>query len=342
MDRECLRLIGQVVAGVADFANIEHCLPTVEHVTSICRKVIPVLGNDPVLLKLNGSFVVTGDIHGNIEDLVRIFGTVGYPPHVRYLFLGDYVDRGKHAIEVLTLLYCLKVLFPSDIYLLRGNHESVPMSSGYGFKSECTKRTSEAMYAMFTSTFHHLPLACVLNNTVFCVHGGISPRLVHVSDLTSLANPVSIPKEGLIADLLWSDPQDGVREWQPSARGIAHNFGHAALASFLSRNSLALVIRAHQSCRDGFQWAFANNPESTGKCLTVFSSSDYCNLGNDSAVVSINEGDNAEPKFTVFAALKPCQKEKRRVIFPLWLLGGWHIVDELKWDDGPASEPNIV
>jgi serine/threonine-protein phosphatase PP1 catalytic subunit len=333
-------LLERLLDGVADFPNINAYLPTPDQVDSLCAQVTSHLRNDPILLRLNGSFVVAGDIHGDIYDLVRIFGLFGYPPSVRYLFLGDYVDRGKHSIEVLTLLYALKVLFPLDVFLLRGNHETVGMSSRYGFKSECKSRVSKAIYKTFTSTFRYLPLACILNGAMFCVHGGISPSLRTIADLDSLAKPVSLPQEGPVADLVWSDPKDGLRDWATGSRGIAHDFGVDALNAFLRANGFAMMIRAHQHCENGFQWAFADIPDSKGKCLTIFSSPNYCNLGNHGAVVRIDCGE--QPKITVFAPLTEAQKKEHRVIFPVWLLRKStesYLVDV---DDGPASEPNLI
>jgi diadenosine tetraphosphatase ApaH/serine/threonine PP2A family protein phosphatase len=302
--------------------------------------VIPLLARDPFVLQLKGSFVVSGDLHGNIEDLVRIFGAVGYPPSVKHLFLGDYVDRGKHSIEILILLYSLKVLFPTDIYLLRGNHENIPMCGAYGFETECLSRTSKATFDELTNTFRHLPIACVLNCSVFCVHGGISPTLGFVHELSTLTKPVKIPKYGLIADLVWSDPQKDIREWAPGRRGIAHDFGYIALAGFLSRNNLKFLLRSHQPC-NGFEWAFSDRPEYSHHCLTIFSTSNYCNLGNHGSVASIDM-DGSEPVLTSLAPLTEEDKEKYRVVFPHWLLlkGGRKTDYPFDLEDGPASEPN--
>jgi hypothetical protein len=92
--------------------------------TLCCRELLQL----SIVSRLNRSFAVVGDIHGNIEDLVRIFTAVGCPPYVKYLFVGDYLDRRKYAIKVLILFYSLKVLFPTSIYLLRGNHEAISMT----------------------------------------------------------------------------------------------------------------------------------------------------------------------------------------------------------------------
>jgi protein phosphatase len=314
MDAECLTLIDRVLRGSADLTNTDSYLPTGPQIAALCQKVIPILSLDPVFLTLTGSFVVVGDIHGNIIDLLRIFGTVGYPPNTRYLFLGDYVDRGRYAIEVLTLLYSLKVLFPTDLYLLRGNHESLPMTTVYGFEAECLRRAAKSAHVTFTATFKHLPLACVLNSSVFCVHGGISPVLGFVGELSALAKAARISRGGLIADLLWGDPQSEDSGWTGGRKGFAHNFGIGALGGFLARNGLRLMIRAH---------------------LTIFSSSDYCRLGNTGAVAKVDQA--VVPVIVAFQPLSTTDMEKWRVVFPIWLLQKGAKVSEPESDDRGAN-----
>lgn len=90
------------------------------------------------MLRLANPLVVVGDIHGQFFDLVNIFEKFGSPPHTHYLFLGDYVDRGKFCIEVMTLILMLKVSYPESLHLLRGNHEGRTMTTFYNFKIECT------------------------------------------------------------------------------------------------------------------------------------------------------------------------------------------------------------
>lgn len=253
---------------------------------------------------------------------------------VRYLFLGDYVDRGKHSIEVLTLLYILKVLFPDDIFLLRGNHENVAMTGIYGFESECTKRLSTSICATFTNTFTQLPIACVLNSSVFCVHGGITRSLSRLDALDSLPKPVHVTNSGPIAGLLWSDPQTEDAEWAPGRRGIAQNFGASVLEAFLSRHQLRFMIRAHHLVQQGFEWGLSE------KCLTIFSSSDYCALRNRAAVVLVS--DLNEPQVQVFRPVVGSEKAKRRVIVPVWLVRVGKVESEFDCDDGPDSEPFVV
>jgi serine/threonine-protein phosphatase PP1 catalytic subunit len=151
--------------------------------TLLLHKVRDILMSQPILLALDGPFNILGDIHGQFEDLVRIFEITGYPGSAQFLFLGDYVDRGKQSLETITLLLCYKIKYPNSIHLLRGNHESSSVNRGsffnlvYGFYDECKRRSNTRVWKEFANTFNCLPLAAVISNAIFCVHGGISPHL---------------------------------------------------------------------------------------------------------------------------------------------------------------------
>jgi len=242
------------------------------------------LATEPVLLTLSGSFVVVGDIHGSIDDLLQIFSTFDYPPARSYIFLGDYVDRGNNSIEVLLSLYSLKALFPNYIYLLRGNHECEALTRSYGFRSEClTFFRKKRTYHRFCESFAHMPIAARVNNKAFCVHGGISPNIYWVSDLNvQIQKPVTDPSTSLAEHLLWSDPANMANTFVRSPRKLGFLFNGEAAEQFLAENGLTLMIRAHEYCESGSNWTFDG-------CLTVFSASDYCGRGNAAAVVLLDE-----------------------------------------------------
>ena len=246
-----------------------------------------VLKMDPFKLNLNGNFIVVGDLHGNIDDLLRIFTRCGYPPEQKYLFMGDYVDRGQNSLEVFLLLLALKVRHPNHLFLLRGNHESDSMTSVYGFRAEIRRRLNKQIFGNFLRVFRHLPICAVLNDRVFCVHGGISKDLHKLSQLDHMKKPAQIPQEGIIADMLWSDPSPTVDNFQMSDRGVGYLFGAYPLTKFLDNNNLELLVRSHESCDKGYNWPFDYSPKTKEKCLTIFSTSDYCDEENDAAVLRV-------------------------------------------------------
>ncbi|EAY21642.1 Ser/Thr protein phosphatase, putative [Trichomonas vaginalis G3] len=263
-------------------------------VTDLLDNVSVVLDKEPSLLYLPSDIVVVGDIHGNIDDLIRFFTTCGYPPQTKYLFLGDYVDRGANAVEVVLLLFALKLKYPDSIYLLRGNHECESLTTAYGFRTEASNRVDKETYFLFTNTFQYLPYAAVINKEIFCVHGGISQFIHYIDEIQDLKKSLKIPSAGPIADLLWSDPRDRVEEYHPSDRKVGYFYGWKAVNNFMKDNKLKLIVRSHEACDDGYKWAFKNVASAKGKCLTIFSNSDYSQDSNSACVLKIDKDNNYE------------------------------------------------
>lgn len=168
---------------------------------------------------------ICGDLHGQFEDLLALFELNGWPPESRYLFLGDYVDRGPFSVEVISLLFALTVLYPTKVYLLRGNHESRPVNMQYGFFMECKKRYSVKLYETFQTAFYCMPLFAVVSRRIICMHGGISEDLHHLNQIDRIERPCDIPEVGVIADLTWADPDANVKYYGESPRGAGRSFG---------------------------------------------------------------------------------------------------------------------
>jgi diadenosine tetraphosphatase ApaH/serine/threonine PP2A family protein phosphatase len=278
---------------------------------SVIRSTEELLSSEPVLLILSGSFVVVGDLHGNIDDLLRVFDRFGYPPTQSYLFLGDYVDRGANSIETILFLYALKVLHPESIYLLRGNHESVDREWHSRFRAECGYFfDGRGVYAHFCESFTHLPIAAIVNDTIFCVHGGLSESIPSISDIPRLIEkPIKDVADSLADDFLWNDPSASVSYFDKSPRGpSAQLFGQQSLRQFLNDNGLSLMIRSHQWCANGTE-------EVLQGCLTVFTACDYCGRGNDGAVVIISPaGEVQVSQFLVR------ERAGHRFLFPPWIV----------------------
>ncbi|UPX13835.1 Protein-serine/threonine phosphatase [Ascochyta rabiei] len=229
------------------------CLKNAE-IFAICSAAREVFLSQPALLELAPPVKIVGDIHGQYTDLIRMFEMCGFPPNSNYLFLGDYVDRGKQSLETILLLMCYKLKFPENFFLLRGNHECANVTRVYGFYDECKRRCNIKVWKAFVDTFNCLPIAAIVAQKIFCVHGGLSPSLSHMDDIRQIARPTDVPDYGLLNDLLWSDPADMENDWESNERGVSYCFGKKVIMEFLQRHDFDLVCRAHMVVEDGYEF----------------------------------------------------------------------------------------
>lgn len=256
-----------------------HCPLNLKHVKRLIKNCTSLFQKEKVQLRLEGKFTIVGDLHGNIDDLINIFQKYGDPQEEKYVFLGDYVDKGQNSIETILLLYALKVKFPNNVYLLRGNHES---SSIGNFHDECITNLNKRCYTLFCKSFSYMPLTAILNRKIFCVHGGFSHSILDITEIDKIERPISDISFSDASDLLWSDPSPSVQKFSSSPRGNGVLFGADAVDQFLGDNELSLIIRAHQYCKDGFKWSLDD-------CLTIFSASDYMGAGNNSGIAIVEK-----------------------------------------------------
>ncbi|KAF9669433.1 hypothetical protein SADUNF_Sadunf14G0107100 [Salix dunnii] len=243
-------------------------------------------------------FTVCGDVHGQFYDLLNIFKLNGLPSEGNpYLFNGDFVDRGSFSLEVILTLFAFKCMCPSAIYLSRGNHESKSMNKIYGFEGEVRSKLSETFVELFAEVFCCLPLAHVINGKVFVVHGGLfSVDGVKLSDIRAIDRFCEPPEEGLMCELLWSDPQPFPGRG-PSKRGVGLSFGKDVTQRFLQDNNLDLVVRSHEVKDEGYEI------EHDGKLITVFSAPNYCDqMGNKGAFIRF-EAPDLKPNIVTFSAV---------------------------------------
>lgn len=258
------------------------CLKNAE-ITAICAAAREVFLSQPSLVELSPPVKIVGDVHGQYTDLIRMFEMCGFPPTSNYLFLGDYVDRGKQSLETILLLMCYKLKFPENFFLLRGNHECANVTRVYGFYDECKRRCNIKIWKTFVDTFNTLPIAAIVAGKIFCVHGGLSPTLQHMDDIRAVARPTDVPDYGLLNDLLWSDPADMETEWEENERGVSYCFNKKVILDFLQRHDFDLVCRAHMVVEDGYE--FFNDRT----LVTVFSAPNYCGeFDNWGAVMSVS------------------------------------------------------
>jgi len=222
-------------------------------------------------------------VHGQYTDLIRMFEMCGFPPNSNFLFLGDYVDRGKQSLETILLLLCYKLRYPENFFLLRGNHECANVTRVYGFYDECKRRCNVKVWKTFVDTFNTLPIAAIVAGKIFCVHGGLSPSLSHMDDIRNIARPTDVPDYGLLNDLLWSDPADMESDWEANERGVSYCFGKKVIMEFLQKHDFDLVCRAHMVVEDGYEFF------SDRVLVTVFSAPNYCGeFDNWGAVMSVS------------------------------------------------------
>lgn len=249
------------------------CLDNFE-ITTICVLARELLLSEPTLLELPAPIKVVGDIHGQYADLIRIFQTSRSPPESNYLFLGNYVGRGKRGLETILLLLCYKIKYPENVFLLRGNHECGSVSRVSGFYDECKWRHNIKIWNYFIDTFNCLPIAAIVSRKIFCVHGGLSPGLLHMDDIRDIARPTDIPDHGLLADLLWSDPASGMEEdWEPNERGVGCYYSKKVITRFLDRHGFDLVCRSHMVVEDGFEFYHGRS------LVTIFSAPNVSCVG---------------------------------------------------------------
>ena len=290
-----------------------------EEILVLADSCLAILKSQPIVLEVRAPVKVFGDVHGQYQDLMRFFDLWGSPTdHGNgdieandYLFLGDYVDRGSNSLETVCLLIALKVRYPDQIHLLRGNHEDRLINNVFGFGEECANRLGEdvasptSVYSKLNLLFDWLPLAATIDNKILCLHGGIGQALKELQQVRQLERPLEVvheaisPEEQLLVDILWSDPTDNDEETgiqnnyirDPNQTGNIVKFGPDIVEDFLQRNKLMMILRAHECVMDGFE-RFAG-----GSLITIFSATDYCHkYKNAGALLFINRKYEITPQ----------------------------------------------
>ncbi|RDB30000.1 Serine/threonine-protein phosphatase 2B catalytic subunit [Hypsizygus marmoreus] len=268
----------------------------------ILEHATEMLTREPNLVNVKSPVTICGDIHGQYYDLMKLFEVGGSLNDNNYLFLGDYVDRGSFGIECLLYLYSLKLYYPSKFVLLRGNHECRHLTEYFTFKRECLHKYSERVYEACIKSFCALPVTALVDGRFFCVHGGISPELMTLSDLSRMNRFQEPGNHGLLCDLLWSDPIANYgHEQEPSAHGpglvpgttFLHNatrgcsffFTYEASCQFLERNSLLGIIRGHEAQDAGYTMHRKTPTKKFPSVITIFSAPNYLDVYHNRGAV---------------------------------------------------------
>jgi len=272
---------------------------TENEIKTLCLKSRAIFMQQPILVELEAPIKICADIHGQYGDLLRLFDYGGYPPEANYLFLGDYVDRGKNSLETICLLLAYKIKYPENFFLLRGNHECASINRIYGFYDECKRRYNIKLWKIFTDCFNCLPVAAIIDEKILCMHGGLSPELSSLDQIKRIIRPTDVPDTGLLCDLLWADPDKEVSGWAENERGVSYTFGQEIVAAFLKKHDLDLICRAHQVVEDGYEFF------SKRQLVTLFSAPNYCGeYDNAGAMMSVDE-----TLMCSFQILKPNEKK---------------------------------
>ena len=269
----------------------------IQSLISLNEQTFRIFQSEPTVLHLDSSespIVLVGDLHGHFLDLLRIFQKHGSPAQQRYLFLGDLVDRGEFSLETITLLFVMKILYPTNLYMIRGNHEFLDVFEGFGFGQEIATSyfdyNPKLLMNAFANSFAQFPIACIIDRKYFCVHGGIGSNISTIYQLSNIRRPINtIESNEAIGELLWSDPSETIPFFMPSNRGTGYLYGLKAIETFLKTNKLEVIIRAHQCVQNGIM------SNSNNTVITVFSASNYCGTtANNSGVLIISNGQHSE------------------------------------------------
>lgn len=272
--------------------------------SELCDFASKIFAEEPMVVNLEGDFIIVGDLHGHILDLFRILRRFGHPPKQSYIFLGDLVDRGEFSTETVVLIYLMKCLYPENIYIIRGNHEFTELWPTCGFLSELETLYNESRNSsmIFMKSFSYLPIAATVNNKYLCVHGGIGPEMPSLSHLNFLDRPIMDFDSEPVLSIVWSDLSNSIREFAPSTRGTGYFYGDPALAAYLSSQNLELLVRGHQCVFCGVEYSLRK------KCVTVFSASNYCGVTeNDGGVLHVKIDE--QPKSIKMKALTYIKRE---------------------------------
>lgn len=268
-----------------------------------CQRLKDILIEENNVQPVQLPVVICGDIHGQFFDLLELFNIGGHIPDKNYIFMGDFVDRGYNSVETMELLILLKIRYPSCITLLRGNHESRQITQVYGFYDECLRKYGNANpWKYCTEIFDYLTISAIVENSIFCVHGGLSPDIKLLDQIRTINRVQEIPHEGAFGDLVWSDPED-IETWAVSPRGAGWLFGERPCAHFSRLNGLDLIARAHQLVQEGFKYMFTDSKkcqqDKTGLLVTVWSAPNYCyRCANVASILDVDEQKHRE--FRIF------------------------------------------
>lgn len=293
----------------AIISNIRNGKLIQEHeAIALLTKLEEILFTEANVLELTSPITICGDIHGQLYDLFQLFESTT-PKGVsstKWLFMGDYVDRGRFSMETFAYLAAHKIKYPKQFFLLRGNHECRQVNQKYGFYEETLSNFGHSgIWSLCNEAFDLLPVAAVIDNKIFSVHGGLSPSVIMYQSAYLMDRQDELPSSGALCDLLWSDPDTDINSWKESPRGAGYLFGERQVEEFCHNNKIDLITRSHQLAANGYQWYFDD------KLITVWSAPNYMyRSGNKATVLRYAPGQAKEYNLIFF---DPCPLDKRKM-----------------------------
>lgn len=273
---------------------------SIEQVLKLTKKFTKLVKKEPNLLRITVPAIVFGDIHGQYYDIIKVLKSMDFHRETA-VFVGDYVDRGSFSTEVLIYLMALKLSFPKNVFLLRGNHESKEMTTYFSFKRECGVKYDDDFYKNSLTAFKALPIAAVIMDKMFCVHGGISPQITKIEEINSINRFTEPSMDSPLLDLLWSDPHpfydtlEGVKFTHNKNRRCSYFYTYTAVEAFLKKNNLWTIVRGHEVQENGYT-LFKEYKEDIPSVITIFSAPNYCDLYKNKGAFLRFNGENIQIK----------------------------------------------
>ncbi len=253
-----------------------------------------------------GEAIIVGDLHGDLNSLVHILTECKFNTKVKkdnnffLIFLGDYGDRGPKSPEVYYILLRLKLLFPEQIILMRGNHEGPldlyvsPHDLFTSLESKFGKKGIE-IYSHIRKLFDQLYSGVIIKDKIIMLHGGFPSQARSVEEIAFAHR--SHPDKPHLEEILWNDPNETIRGTITSPRGAGRLFGSDVTKKLLKILQVKLLIRSHQSCFEGYEQSH------NGKILTIFSRKGLPYNNKFGAYLDLNLSEKIESSRDILKAI---------------------------------------
>lgn len=268
-------------------AFVETPIPKFDEHTllQLCQDSTAFLRRSSMVVDMSPPVHVVGDIHGDLFDLLRIMSKCGSFSTNKYIFLGNYIGRGVFSMQCLALLLAMMCLCPQNIVLLRGVNEFEENSAVLGFEDEIKQDygPNTNLHLRFQEVFANMPMACLVDRQILCVHGGITKNIQKIASISAIQRPIYTFEEQIVSDIVSAKPNPATGEYIT----IDMSYDMESLRQFMATNKLRKLIRGHEIVPKGVI------PTAGGKVLTVFSSSNFRGLKNKAGVIAINEDGEA-------------------------------------------------